>query len=78
MVKHRVSGVPYEVDLPSEPEIKSPCIEVCEIDFDTKLCYGCHRSRMEIENWFYMSRKDKLQLLETLKEREEYYGKYED
>jgi hypothetical protein len=33
---------------------------------------------MEIENWFYMSRKDKLQLLETLKEREEYYGKYED
>jgi predicted Fe-S protein YdhL (DUF1289 family) len=31
---------------------------------------------MEIENWYYMSNEDKLKLLETLKEREEYYGKY--
>lgn len=59
-----------------EMTVSSPCIEVCEIDFDTKLCYGCLRSRMEIENWYYMSNEDKLKLLETLKEREEYYGKY--
>lgn len=57
---------------------ESPCIEVCRIDYDTGLCYGCLRTRMEIENWSFMREEDKERLLVELKEREDYYGKWEE
>ena len=47
---------------------ESPCIEVCRIDYDTGLCYGCLRTRMEIENWSFMREEDKEKLLVELKE----------
>lgn len=29
----------------------SPCINVCELDNDTKICKGCGRTSYEIRNW---------------------------
>lgn len=31
--------------------IKSPCIRVCILDRDTRLCTGCGRSLDEINRW---------------------------
>jgi predicted Fe-S protein YdhL (DUF1289 family) len=54
--------------------VNSPCIDVCQIEYDIGLCVGCLRSRMEIENWSVMSDENKLWLLDVLKERREWYG----
>jgi predicted Fe-S protein YdhL (DUF1289 family) len=54
--------------------VNSPCIDVCQIEYDIGLCVGCLRSRMEIENWSVMSDENKLWLLDVLKERRDWYG----
>lgn len=54
--------------------VNSPCVDVCQIEYDIGLCVGCLRSRMEIENWSVMSDENKLWLLDVLKERREWYG----
>lgn len=54
--------------------VNSPCIDVCQIEYDIGLCVGCLRSRMEIENWSVMDDENKLWLLDVLKERREWYG----
>ncbi|MEO0410703.1 MAG: DUF1289 domain-containing protein [Pseudomonadota bacterium] len=49
----------------------SPCIQVCVIDPETKLCYGCYRSLPEIAKWGSLStaeRSDVLAEIETRKE----------
>ena len=76
MTKHRVSGVPYEVDLINDldSKIQSPCIEVCEIVPEIGLCAGCYRSRMEIREWPLMDDKNKETLLAIIRDRKERYG----
>lgn len=42
--------------------IKSPCIQVCTIDKQSNLCYGCARSMAEIQGWSKMdaTKRDKI------------------
>lgn len=49
--------------------LPSPCISVCEIDPSTGECHGCYRTRQEIASWPRLDDTDRLQLLETLKDR---------
>ncbi len=35
----------------STPPIKSPCILVCQLDWQSGHCFGCGRTREEIGRW---------------------------
>lgn len=38
---------------PASPS--SPCVQICTLDADGRLCLGCGRSLDEIANWMLMS-----------------------
>lgn len=47
----------------------SPCIDLCRLDIDQNYCIGCKRTKEEIANWKYLSKKEKLKVMEELKQR---------
>ena len=51
----------------NEPD--SPCIKVCVIHPEAKICIGCHRTGAEIAAWRNMAREDRLALMEELPAR---------
>lgn len=51
----------------NEPD--SPCIKVCVIHPEAKICMGCHRTGAEIAAWRNMAREDRLALMEELPAR---------
>ena len=61
------------------PEIKSPCIEICQYD-ENEICIGCKRTRKEAKSWWRFTDEKKLQTLENIKTRRtgstDYYGHY--
>ena len=40
--------------------VDSPCKNICILDPDKKICLGCYRYMDEIENWQFLSDKDKV------------------
>ena len=70
MVKARVSGVPYLVDLPDEPEKVSPCVNICDFDWERKICKTCLRNQDDLRRWSSMTpqqRKDRMLELKMLR-----------
>ncbi len=61
------------------PEVKNPCIEVCQYD-DNEICIGCKRTRKEAKSWWRLTDQEKLEVLEKIKTRRseatDYYGHY--
>jgi len=55
-------------------EIESPCISVCILNEETKLCEGCFRTREEIAGWATADAEERRRILESLKERQEEAG----
>ena len=53
------------------PSAASPCNGFCEIDTKTDMCKGCFRKMLEIISWQEYSEKQKLEVLERVKERKE-------
>ncbi|SCZ55635.1 hypothetical protein SAMN04488118_102450 [Epibacterium ulvae] len=51
-------------------EIQSPCVQICVIHPETRLCTGCARSIDEITRWSKMSDDERLSLLAELPKRE--------
>ncbi len=49
--------------------IKSPCIQVCQIDRTRGLCLGCGRSGDEIQNWLQYSEAQRDAVMASLPER---------
>lgn len=49
--------------------IPSPCVAVCRMDNERKLCTGCLRTMEEISGWPYMNREQKLQVHANAAER---------
>ena len=47
--------------------IKSPCIAVCKIDYESGYCIGCNRTIEEITNWSGMSDSNKKKILKRVK-----------
>lgn len=35
--------------------VESPCVRICVVDPQTRLCIGCHRSMEEIAGWVGMT-----------------------
>ena len=47
----------------------SPCVGVCSIDPESKLCLGCLRSIDEIAIWSQIDNKKALEIMKDLKNR---------
>ncbi len=49
--------------------IESPCILVCSIDMKTGYCFGCGRTREEIDAWLTMPPETRRAVMATLPAR---------
>ena len=48
----------------------SPCIKICTYDEEEELCIGCYRTKQELQDWWIMTRKQKLEVLKKLEKRQ--------
>lgn len=51
-------------------EIESPCVQICVIHPETRLCTGCARSIDEIGGWSRMSVEERRGIMADLPNRE--------
>ena len=49
--------------------MESPCILVCSIDMKTGYCFGCGRTRQEIEDWIGMTPQRRREVMADLPDR---------
>jgi len=47
-------------------EIESPCVKICVVHPETRLCVGCHRSVDEIGRWSRLSPEERREIMATL------------
>tara|TARA_B110000444_G_C18342582_1_gene367956 strand:+ start:292 stop:486 length:195 start_codon:yes stop_codon:yes gene_type:complete len=47
--------------------VKSPCVAVCKIDYESGYCIGCNRTTEEITNWSTMNDSNKKKILMRVK-----------
>lgn len=52
------------------PEIESPCVKLCQVHPQTRLCIGCKRSIDEITNWSRYSDAQRAQLMQEIETRQ--------
>ena len=50
--------------------IDSPCTKVCTYDEEEEYCIGCYRTKQELQDWWIMTREQKLEILKKLEERQ--------
>ena len=50
-------------------EIESPCVKICMIHPDTRMCVGCNRTPDEIASWSRMSPEMRLAIMDDLPSR---------
>lgn len=50
-------------------EIESPCVKICVIHPETRLCTGCLRSIDEIGAWSRLSSEDRSEIMKDLPAR---------
>ncbi len=50
-------------------EVQSPCIKLCVIHPEERLCVGCYRSIEEISRWSLMSSTERQTVLDDLPNR---------
>ncbi len=50
-------------------EIASPCVRICVVHPEARICTGCYRSTDEIAGWSRMSPQDRERLMKALPER---------
>lgn len=57
-------------DVWSRDEIESPCVKICVIHPESRLCTGCLRSIDEITAWSKMSPEARRAVMDALPERQ--------
>lgn len=50
-------------------ETRSPCIKVCLLDPESRICSGCGRTLEEIAGWLRLAETDRLKVAAELPER---------
>lgn len=50
-------------------EIESPCVKICVIHPEARICIGCHRSGDEIARWSRLSPEDRRTIMADLPSR---------
>lgn len=53
----------------SRAEIESPCVRICVVHPQARICIGCHRSIDEIGRWSGMSPDERRAVMAELPER---------
>jgi len=56
------------------PEIKSPCVLICQLDLKSGLCAGCGRDKDEIRYWLRYTDAEREAVMEELPARMEAAG----
>ncbi len=56
-------------DIWKRAEVESPCIKICVIQPESRLCTGCLRSIDEIGAWSSMSPEDRRAVMDELESR---------
>ena len=56
-------------DIWNRDEAQSPCVRICVVHPETRLCTGCARSLDEIAQWARMSPQDRADILAELPQR---------
>ncbi len=57
-------------DIWRRSEIESPCVKVCVIHKETRLCLGCSRTLEEIATWSQMTPEARQEVLTDLPNRQ--------
>jgi predicted Fe-S protein YdhL (DUF1289 family) len=50
-------------------EIQSPCIKICVVHPQARICTGCYRSIDEIRDWSGMSNEERAEIMDALPDR---------
>ena len=56
-------------DIWRRDEIESPCIKICLIHPEARICTGCHRTIDEIGGWTRLSPEDRRRIMDELPSR---------
>ena len=67
------SGTPHK-DTNKMSEVKSPCVEICQLDMSSDICLGCFRTMDEIVGWVEMSDVEKRRVMTDVQKRREETG----
>ncbi len=62
-------------DVWKRDEIASPCVRLCVIHPEERICVGCHRSIDEISGWSRMTHEERAAVIEELPGRAPRLGK---
>ena len=54
----------------SREEIESPCVRICVVHPEARICVGCFRTIDEIGGWSKMSPEERREIMATLPDRE--------
>jgi hypothetical protein len=58
-------------DVWKREEIESPCVKICVVHPEARICTGCYRTIDEITTWGRMSREERREIMATLPARRE-------
>lgn len=50
-------------------EIESPCVKICVVHPEARICTGCYRSIEEIAGWSRLSNEDRAEIIQELPKR---------
>ena len=53
----------------SRDEIQSPCVRICVVHPEARICTGCLRTLDEIRDWSRMSPEARAEIMQTLPDR---------
>lgn len=56
-------------DVWKRDEIESPCVKVCVVHPEARICVGCHRTIDEITQWSRMTPEARREIMDALPSR---------
>ncbi|WP_395539800.1 DUF1289 domain-containing protein [Neotabrizicola sp. sgz301269] len=56
-------------DIWKRDEVQSPCIKLCVVHPEARICVGCHRSLDEIARWSQMTSDERIAVMTQLPAR---------
>lgn len=54
---------------PPLPRIKSPCVNICTVNAETRHCEGCGRTLREIAQWSRLTDNERAAIMDQLPDR---------
>lgn len=65
----RPKGIAGETPVWTRDEVQSPCIRVCVVHPEERICTGCLRSIDEITRWSKMTDTERANIMDALPDR---------